>query len=98
MLFIKGPLIKSFGVCGGLFLEQEPELNELCQESTLTVQDVVLHTLAEHPTTQVAFTNSKTDAVQIGFYKAIGELLNGAYDGDISLSSYYIGINEILQL
>jgi len=94
----QGPLITSFGVCGGVLLEEEPSLNALCLASNLTVQDVVTNALEQHPSTQIAFTNSKTDAVQIGFYKAIGELSNENYDGTISPTSYYVGINEIFHL
>mmetsp|Transcript_25855 Transcript_25855/g.57946 ORF Transcript_25855/g.57946 Transcript_25855/m.57946 type:complete len:122 (-) Transcript_25855:746-1111(-) len=82
----QGPLFRVFGGCGSAPLNGFPGQTDLeaeCDAGNLTLQAVVSSALAEHPSVAFAHVSSKTDAIQISFYVAIGAL-NTSLDASIT--------------
>lgn len=86
-----GPLIKDFGFCKSGFLS--PELLVLCDNATITMQDITSANIAASPLVPYAFIQSKADYVQQSFYIAVA--LTGGYSAKMDPVLFYQGINDI---
>lgn len=87
-------MISGFGYCDLPIISEE--LVEPCKEGKLMFKQIVADSLGRNPTTPYAYINSKEDAVQIGYYVSIAEGFPNV-SNVITPSSYYDGINAILQ-
>lgn len=91
----QGPLIKDFGFCKSGFLS--PEMTETCLNGDITLQEMNLEFMDKHHDIPVSFIQSKTDAVQISFYIAIGATTPNA-TAAITPTEFYDGVNDIFEL
>ena len=91
----QGPLIQNFGFCKSGFLS--PELTQTCLDGDITLQAMNLEWMDKHHDIPVTFVQSKTDAVQISFYIAIGATTANT-SATITPTEFYEGVNDIFHL
>jgi hypothetical protein len=91
----QGPLIHDFGFCKSGFLS--PELTQQCLDGDITLQAMNLEFMEKHQDIPVSFIQSKTDAVQISFYVAIGATTPNT-TAAITPTEFYDGVNEIFEI
>lgn len=91
----QGPLIKDYGFCKSGFLS--PELTQQCNNGDITLQAIDLEFMKKNPHIPVSFIQSKTDAVQISFYIAIGASTPNT-TASITPAEFYNQVNQIFEL
>jgi hypothetical protein len=91
----QGPLIEDFGFCKSGFLS--PELTQQCLDGDITLQAMNLEFMDKNKDMPVSFIQSKTDAVQISFYIAIGATTPNT-TAAITPTEFYDGVNDIFEL
>jgi hypothetical protein len=92
----QGPLIYGYGVCDMV----DPSLKSSCLAQTLTLQDITdtaMQQIAQYSQhVPFSFIQSKTDAVQISFYIAVGALTPDS-TAAITPEEFYTEVNEVFE-
>lgn len=91
----QGPLIKNYGFCKSGFLSSA--LTQQCNNDQITLQAIELEFMGKNPHIPLSFIQSKTDAVQISFYIAIGASTPNT-TASITPTEFYNGVNEIFEM
>ena len=92
----QGPTMTDFGVCDSGVLDDMPELQELCDQDVLTLQDMSSTSMSRHPDVPFAWIQSKADIVQKLYYDAIGLTIEMEIDA-IDSSKFAGDMNDIYQ-
>ena len=93
---VVGQVIYDYGYCSCGFLSDE--LYKKCMDKQLTVYDLGLEFLNEHPTVPYAFIEAKTDAVQLAYYVALVVTTNSTEKAAMTSSEFYTEVNNIFSL
>lgn len=93
------PLLKLYNVCSyvGSLTAKSSSLGPLCQQSQLTIQNVLLSTMQAFPSTPFCFIQSKEDAVQIDFFDGV-DLTRGFSSTVLEGPSFYQASQSFLQV
>lgn len=91
----QGPLVYNFGFCSSGFLN--PALYAKCMRQELTIQDINMQNMREMPDIPLTFIQSKTDAVQMSFYVAIGMSTPDTH-AIITPKMFYGDVNTIFEV
>lgn len=90
-----GKLVKGYGLCTETAGILSPNLVPLCEDESLTMQDIEEENLRNTPVS-VSFIQSKIDDVQMSFYVAIGVSMNASSKA-ITPSEFYADVNDIFE-